>query len=121
MKISQMNSEQGADVLMKIMKPVCDILADRDAVTLFDNLQGLDPDQAMEGLTAVVMQALPYLLEKHRMDTFAIIGALSGKTAQQIASQRFLETVRDVIDCADRELIDFFTSFSPQVQSSEGE
>jgi len=118
MRISQMNSEQGADVLMQIMGPVCAMLADREVVTLIDGLHGLDSENPIEGLTAAVMRILPYLLKTHRKDTFAIIGALSGKTAEQIAQQKFLDTVRDVVDSADKDLLDFFTSLRKQTKEA---
>ena len=53
---------------------------------------------------------LPQLLGPHLDDLIAVAAALTGKTAEQVAAQRGTETIRDLMDCFDKDLIDFFKS-----------
>ena len=54
---------------------------------------------------------MPILLKTHRSDVYGIVGAINGKTEQEIESQSFLKTlgeIRDIIN--DKEFRSFFGS-----------
>lgn len=120
MKISQMTTDQAADALCRIAPPFTRMLQDKETVPaiqqMFDSLQDEKP---VESITAVLLKVVPYLLKDHKCDVYEIIGALTGKTQQQIGKQNILKTVQDIKDSLDQELVDFFRSSGGQTETSE--
>lgn len=110
MKISEMSTAKAADVLVKIVEPVTKILMDQEAVSMLQVVVDTAKDTGAEGIIGAFIKIVPYLLEKHRNDTFTIIGALNGKSVEKVAKQNILQTIADVRESIDKDLIDFFKS-----------
>lgn len=119
MKISQMSTEKAAGVLVRIMEPVTHIIADQEAMQIVSSMAGVA--NSIEGVMAILMKLVPYCLEKHKSDTFAIVAALTDKTEKAVAKQNFLVTVKDIRDSVDTDLVDFFKSFAGAETASETE
>lgn len=110
MKISQMTTEQAADVLIRIAEPVANIMHDEDSIKVLENLANGN-DKPLAFIADNLPVVVSVLVKAHRADVYEIVGALSGKPADEIASQKFTQTILDIRDCADKELVDFFGSF----------
>lgn len=122
MKISRMTTDQAADALCRIAPPFTRMLQDKETVPALQQLMDSAQDEKpVESLTAVLLKVVPYLLKDHKNDVYEIIGALTGKTEQQIGKQNILKTVQDIKDSLDQDLIDFFRSSGGQTKTSESE
>lgn len=112
MKLSEMNGEQLATCLCAIAEPI-ERMADDEEIT--GALRGcVKRSEAgifeKVDLPRAVLRMIPVLLGKHRRDTFLIIGAMNGKTVDEIAKQNGMKTILDIKACFDKDLFDFFKS-----------
>lgn len=111
MKLSEMDTRQMAEALCKLTEPIGNMVADKACTdALARALQRDQQGTIGEQLAHAAKEVLPQLLGTHLDDLIAIAAALTGKTAEQVASQRGTETIRDMMDCFDRDLVDFFKS-----------
>ena len=111
MKLSEMDTRQMAEALCKLTEPIGNMVADKActdalALALQRNQDGTIGEQLAHAAKAV----MPQLLGPHLDDLIAIAAALTGKTVGQVATQRGTETIHDLMDCFDRDLVDFFRS-----------
>lgn len=115
MKISQMSTEQAADVLCMIAEPIEHIGMNEEfqekinAIAVRNKERGKAMN-AIESATSMVGTFVPLLLKNCRADTYAILSALTGKTVEVLAAQNVMQTMRDAKECVDQELLDFFKS-----------
>lgn len=115
MKISELTTDAGLDVLCEITIPLGNIVTDEALVTELKNKTKL-PDTATtpeiySAILAKLSKLLPIILKTHRGDVYAIVGAVNGKTEGDIAQQSLLKTaaeIRDIVN--DKEFKDFFKS-----------
>ena len=121
MKLSQISTEKAADILCEITPYVANIATNEDLLAELRN--AIDKEKANTRAELLLSGAekitklIPILLRNCRDDLFGILGALNGKTAEEIGAQSFPATmnqVREIIQ--DKELLDFFRSCA----SSEG-
>ena len=110
MRISEMSTEQARRALCLLADPVASIVGDKKLMEAMAQMTRPE-DGGTVGMRfgGMIRSFLPLLLEDHAAETYAIIAALTDKTAQQVSEQRFLETLQDVKGMVDRELVDFFT------------
>lgn len=121
MKLSQMSTDKLCDVLCEITPYVSNIASDDNL--LYVLRKAIDPKNAstkaemlavgIGKLTSIVQ----ILLKARRNDIYGIVGALNDKSAQEIAKQDGITTMKQVQEIVkDKELLDFFRSCA----SSEG-
>lgn len=119
MKLSEMTSEQGVDVLIRLTPVITGLLSDSEFISEVTGiLAGKSEDgkelRAEDYLSRGIekINSLAFLLfRKKRGALFEIIGAVSGKSAAQVASQSFIVTLsaaRDIL--RDKDLINFLKS-----------
>lgn len=120
MKLSQMTTEQAADVLVKIADPVARILSDDGAMKIISDTIETGTENPMKGYAAILTKLVPFCLKDHRADLFSVIAALDGKTGDEIAKFNFVSTLRVLKDSADKELFDFFRSIAGANTEDEG-
>lgn len=113
MKLSEMTGEQLATCLCIITEPL-EKIAEDDAVV--DVVKGCMTNRDINGKSAkyldiprAVLRLIPVLLNNHRRDTFTILGAMNGKTADEIAQQNGLKMISDIKAAFDADLFRFFT------------
>lgn len=113
MKLSQMNTEQLADCLCAITEPAGRIMDDGAIAEIIKKNSVRDEGGRVVNINIMraVMAMVPVLLGRHRIDTFMILGAMNGKTPEEISRQNGLETMADIRACFDADLIGFFSSF----------
>lgn len=116
MKLSQMNSNQAADAIIRISEPAYAILGDEamaDTLKEFGDLYSENP--AMVKLFGfMVAKMLPAVLKNHKNDLDAILAVLTEKTVDELQEENSLQYIRDVKACIDKDLIDFFRELTPQ-------
>lgn len=111
MKLSQMNTDQAADALIRIAQPAANIMNDQGTMDVLQTLAESDAGNVVAFVAKNLMPITTLLLNTHRDDVYEILAALGDKSVEEIRNQKFTQTVQDVRDCWDKELLDFFGSF----------
>lgn len=110
MKLSEMSTEQGVQVMIKLAGPVGNITSDEEFYQMLRDFAAKAGDTSPIALIDEVCKRLvPVALVKHKADLYAIVAALTGKTAKKIAEQKLTETISDIKSSLDKEFLDFFT------------
>lgn len=111
MKLSEMNTVQLADALVRIAGPIERIGKDEEL-----NGQILEMGERfqsgkltnIEKTARMVSMCIPALLQRHRADTMEILSALTGRSVAEIAAQPGLQTIREARESLDEDLLSFF-------------
>ena len=119
MRLSELNTDEGLDVLCELTPYVAAISADEDLIGELRRKVKLSEKATRAEVMMVGVQKIsviaPILLKKRREDVLAILGILNHKTTEEIAKQNFLVTLKQISDVAgDKEFINFFRSFGKQ-------
>ena len=111
MKISEMNTNQLAETLVRIADPIERIGKDEEMnKRLSESIGQLRGGETtmMQYRAAMLGGMIPALLERHRADTYEILSALTGKPVKEIEQQNGLQTLREAKECLDGDLLSFF-------------
>lgn len=109
MKLSQMTTDQAANILLLVTPDIGAIMQDETLIEKFTN-QTTEPGKATETGIKIFMDLLPILLTKYRKNIYNIIGALNEKTAEEVAEQSLKETIAEITEIFnDEDLLSFFT------------
>ena len=115
MKISELSTDKGLDVLCEIAEPLGAIVTD---AALLDALKeklvagenATKAELVSAGLKRI-SNLMPIILKTHRDDVYAIVAAINGVTADDIRKQNFIKTAMDIRDVVnDKAFKDFFSS-----------
>ena len=109
MKISQMSTNQAADVLVKIAKPAAHIMHDKVTTKVLEGV-AKGSNEPVQFIADNLVPVVTVLLEAHRADVFEVVAALTGKTEKEIGDQSILTTITDIKESWDGDLMDFFGS-----------
>lgn len=114
MKLSELSTDAAASVLVSITPALSNILKDPDCREKIGKKADLK-DMSVIGIYAAglekINEIIPFLLQTHKADVYAVLAALNGTTAEKIAAQNILVTMRQVREIInDKDLIDFFKS-----------
>lgn len=121
MKISQMSTEQGANVLVRIAEPVSNIMDDSRVADILKEISGMKNVPYIKVFASVISKVVPLALESHRDDLFEIVGALDNKSVDEVKKQNVLKTIKVIQESIDKDLIDFFGSIGGQEKTAEKE
>lgn len=107
-----MNTNQVADVLVRIVPDIEVLMNDIELAEKIKGRQKSDDESEAAKLGMSTMLGLAtYMLDKHRAVAFNIIGAINGKTSDDIGKQGFAVTVKQITEVlGDSELLSFFTA-----------
>lgn len=115
MRISELTTEQGLDVLCEITPYVGAIITDEALVAELKNKVAVGDNATVAEVYAAgldkITKLMPIILKTHRSDVYGIVAAINGKDVADIAKQSMLKTaseIRDIIK--DKEFRDFFAS-----------
>lgn len=104
-----MNTEQLCDTLRAIAEPIDKIGMDEEFNKKLMEAAERGSMTKMESDVSMVSMAIPLLFGRHREETFKILSVLTGKSAEQIAAQPGIQTVKEARECLkDKELLAFF-------------
>lgn len=106
MKLGDMNTVQMGKAICQIAPAIAHIVEDEEFAQL------MIPAKEGERRTLAGMLAVmaPAMLDRHLDDTLAILSVLTEKSIPTLRKQKGMQTIRDIMECLDRDLIDFFTS-----------
>lgn len=115
MKLSELSTERAMDVLCILTEPVSAIVSDE--MILQELRDAVDKENAvtMAEKISIGLQKLgrlmPMVLKDHRQDVYTILSVMNEKSAEEIAKQNVLATMKQIRDIIkDKELLDFFRS-----------
>lgn len=108
MKLSEMSTDRLADVMVRIAEPVERIGSDEMLIDKLRALAQTGRKTAIENAAAMVGALVPVLLERRREDTYTILAALTGKTAEEIAAQPAMVTLKEARESIDADFLRFF-------------
>ena len=120
MRLSELTTDQAAEVLVRLAKPIANILQDEQftgSITKKINTDGLSRAGLIAAALDRAADMVPFLLRDHKTDVFQILAVLNDKTAQEIGAQNIICTMRQARELLrDKELLDFFRSSATEAQ-----
>lgn len=120
-KISELSTDKSCDILCEITPFLSGIVTDESLMdTLSKTISTKGKTRAAVVLEGVgkINTIVPILLKDHRADVFGVLAVLGETTAEAVAAQNILVTVKQVRELAqDKELLDFLQSFAAQEQT----
>lgn len=122
MKLSQLSTDKAADILCELTPYINNIVSDDELMSeLKTSTGGVGMTRAQLIVCGVerINKIVPILLKKKRADVYGILSTLSEKSVEEIAKQKFVKTVGQLVEVVkDKELLDFFVS-SAHVEAAE--
>lgn len=118
MKLSELTTERAADVLCELTPYIANITGDKFLLDELSNKFDSKGKSVAELYTFAANKyaaLVPILLKEHRNDVFSVLAVLNECSADEIAKQKVMETMKQVRDLfQDKELLDFFKSFGQE-------
>lgn len=116
MKLSELSTDAAASVLLSITPALSNILKDPDLRGKIGKKADLK-DMSVMGIYLAgvdkINEIIPFLLDTHKADVYAILAALNNTSTAKIAEQNILVTMTQVMETVkDKDLIDFFKSLA---------
>lgn len=118
MKLLELTTERAADVLCELTPYIANITGDKALVDELGekfNSKGKSVAELYTFAAHKYATLAPILLKAHRSDVFGVLAVLNERSADEIAKQKVMETMKQVRDLfQDKELLDFFKSFGQE-------
>lgn len=118
MKISELTTDRGVDVLVQITPHVSSIATNAHLADELKKIAEVPANTLKSKFQELVFGAdvfsrlIPILLKENREDFYAILAIINEKNVEDIASQNIIETISMIRELfSDKTLINFFKSF----------
>lgn len=119
MKISQMTTDQAADVLVRITQPVANIIDDPEVEPLIKKIAESRNLPTTKILSTFLPPVTALALKKHKTDLYEVVGALGQIPANKVGKLPVIQVMNIIKESVDQDLIDFFKSFGGQTVTAE--
>lgn len=124
MKLSELSTDQVADVLCELSPYVDSIASDNEVVDSVGKVMEDGQDLNLYGkvmlLAGRVGKFVPILLKTHRADVYGILSVMNDQPVAEIAAQKFTDTMKQVRELFnDEEFFAFFKSSAQREQSEQ--
>lgn len=117
MKLSEMTTKQAEDALCEIVDPIERLMDDEELLESAAAIDRAMPNASMAvKKTKWAMKLVPLLLRKHRDDTYAVVRAMTGKTQQELESEKLMDFISDVAGFVDKEFLDFLAQYGVTIE-----
>lgn len=122
MKLSELTTEQAADVLCELTPYIANITGDKallDELAKKFDIEGKSVAELYTFAAHKYAQLVPMLLKEHREDVFEILAVMNDTSAEAISKQKLMTTLKQAGELfRDKELFDFFKSFGQEAESA---
>ena len=123
MRLSELSTDAAASVLLSITPALSNILKDPDLRGKIGKKADLK-DMSVMGIYLAgvdkINEIIPFLLDTHKADVYAILAAINNTTTSKIAKQNILVTMTQIMETVkDKDLIDFFKSWAGTEQTEQ--
>ena len=113
MKLSEIKTDNSADVLCELVPLVESLALDetvqREIVNMFEKAEETSVGDIVKFAATTAVKLIPDLLKNKRKEIYKILAILNDKKPEEIAEQKFLETVKQIKEAVkDEELISLF-------------
>lgn len=120
MKLSQLTTDQAADVLCQLTPYIANITGDKELLAelgkKFDSKGKSVADLYVFAAKKYAALA-PILLKTHKADVFGVLSVLNETTSEAVGKQNVLATMLQIREVfKDKELLDFFKSWQEPVE-----
>lgn len=105
MKISEMSTEQGFDVMAKLAPYISEIVQDEEIKSVAEQYK------SQNGIGDSMDRLFPLMLAKHRKALYGMVSAVTGKTEETIKKQPMQTTKEDFSQTLCDDVFDFFILF----------
>lgn len=111
MKLSQMTTDQAADVMMLIAPELELLIDDPELNNIIKNRKtSKDKQEATKLGMKAMLKIANHLLKKQRQTTFNILAAFNQMQPEEIGGQLMIKTIAQVMEVLqDKELMSFFS------------
>lgn len=121
MKISELSTDNAADVICRLTPHISAIVSDEDLMTelnkTIDRKDIQNKAQYLIIAAGKITALIPILLDKRKNDVFGILAAINGKSVDEIKAQNIIVTLEQIKEAVqDKDLIDFFKSCMDTVE-----
>lgn len=103
-----MNTKMAFERMAKVLPYACELLNDDEVINFKKAIKNMDDENPM-GMGEAINNIMPVFLVKKPDVLFAMLGALSGKNADEVAEQEWKETQATMKDAMLGDFFDFFT------------
>lgn len=103
-----MNTKMAFERMAKVLPYAVELLNDDEIVDFKKSLKNMDEDTPIS-MGDAINSLMPVFLTKKPETIFSMLGALSGKTADEVAEQEWKETQAAMKDAMLGDFFDFFT------------
>lgn len=110
MRLKEMTTDQATKVLVMIAEPAAEIMEDEKALQMIEKMGKMQHATNAAQIAFLIRYAVPLLLRDHKIATYTVLSAMTGKSVDEIGAQNINDTLNDIQGCLDRDLIGFFTS-----------
>lgn len=117
MKLSEMSTDHAADALVRIAEPAAEIVNDDKVWELWERMGKMEKANIRDQIAFIVRDIAPVLLKDHRNALYIVLAIMTEKTVGQIANQPIKDTIQDIKNSVDGELLSFFTPSEAQQQN----
>ena len=117
MKLSEMTTDRAADALVRIAEPAAEIVNDDNVWKIWEKMGKMKNPNIKAQIVFIVREVAPILLKDHRDALYVVLSIMTEKTVQQIADQKVKDTIRDIKESVDGELLSFFMPSEEQKQN----
>lgn len=118
MKISELSTDRGLDVLVEITPYVSNIATSETLAVELKKLAETPVSGLKSSLQQMVFGAdvfsrlIPILLKERRNDVYGILAVLNEKPIEEIAEQNIMQTISMIREVfSDKDMLSFFKSF----------
>lgn len=118
MKLSEMSTGRAADVLVRIAEPAAEIVNDDKVWALWKKMGEMKNPNIKEQIVFIVREIVPVLLADHRNALYTVLSIMTDKTIKTIDEQPIKDTIQDIKNSVDGELLSFFTPSEVQSQNT---
>lgn len=112
MKLSEMSTQKAAQKMCDIAIPMANIAQDEktaEAMRAFP-MEKIKDMPMINLIGKAIALIVPLALRDHFEDLCEIVAAMTDKTAETVKSQKIIDTVTDVKNIVDGDIVHFFTS-----------
>lgn len=115
MKLSELSTERATDVLCELTPYIANITGDKALLDVLKEKVGNEGKSIAELYTygaKKLSTLVPIVLKDHRSDIFSLLAVLNETTAEEIAEQNILVTMKQLrAILEDKDFVDFFKSW----------
>ena len=105
MKISDMPTDQGFDVMQRLTPYVNEIIGDEEVTKIAEEFR--EKKNALSSMNRL----FPLMLERHRDALYGMVAAVGGKTVEEVRSQPLGQTKEGFQEAMSDDVFDFFILF----------